>query len=73
MANGWRKNPMKDIKAEDFNIKTSGTCMLALSCAIDEARHYGIEYRTERYYDFIARRKIEIWRELENKTYKFIK
>lgn len=57
---------------EEFNLN-NGTCFLALSYAMDEAKALGIEYRTQEYYDFIAKRKIEIWRELEAKTYKFNK
>lgn len=49
----------------------NGTCWIALSYAIEESKALGIEYGTQAYYDFIATRKYEIWRELENKTYKF--
>lgn len=53
-----------------FNLN-NGTCWIALSYAIEESKALGIEYGTQAYYDFIAVRKYEIWRELENKTYKF--
>lgn len=49
----------------------NGTCWIALSYAIEESEAWGIEYGTQAYYDFIATRKLEIWQELENKTYKF--
>lgn len=49
----------------------NGTCWIALSYAMDEARAKGIETRTQAWYDYIAERKYEIWRELENNTYKF--
>ena len=54
----------------EFNLN-NGTCWIALSYAMDEARAKGIETRTQAWYDYIAVRKYEIWRELENKTYKF--
>lgn len=49
----------------------NGTCWIALSYAIEESKALGIEYGTQDYYDFIATRKLEIWQELENKTYRF--
>lgn len=55
---------------EEFNLN-NGTCWIALSYAIEESKVQGIEYGTQAYYDFIATRKLEIWQELENKTYKF--
>ena len=55
---------------KEFNLN-NGTCFLALSYAMDEAKALGIEFRTQEYYDFIATRKMEIWDELEKKTYKF--
>lgn len=51
----------------------NGTCFGALTYAIDESKALGIEYGTQAYYDFIAKRKYEIWEELEKKTYKFSK
>ena len=54
----------------EFDMK-NGTCFGALTYAIDEARAKGIEMRTQAWYDYIAVRKYEIWRELENKTYRF--
>lgn len=54
----------------EFNLN-NGTCWIALSYAMDEARAKGIEMRTQAWYDYIAVRKYEIWQELENKTYKF--
>ena len=54
----------------EFDMR-NGTCLGALSYAMDEARAKGIETRTQAWYDYIAVRKYEIWRELENKTYKF--
>ena len=54
----------------EFNL-IDGLCFLALSYAIDESQVKGIEYRTREYYDFIARRKIEIWEALKNREYKF--
>ena len=55
---------------KEFNLN-NGTCWIALSYAMDEARAKGIEMRTQAWYDYIAVRKYEIWQELENKTYKF--
>lgn len=55
----------------EFNLN-NGTCFGALTYAIDEAKALGIEFHTQAYYDFIAKRKLEIWEELENKTYRFI-
>lgn len=55
----------------EFDIVNNGTCFGALSYAIDEARAKGLEPRTQAWYDYIAVRKYEIWRELEDKTYKF--
>ena len=46
-------------------------CFLALSYAIDESKVLGIEYRTQEYYDYIAKRKIEIWEALKKKSYRF--
>ena len=54
----------------EFDMR-NGTCWIALSYAMDEARAKGIETRTQAWYDYIAVRKYEIWRELENKTYNF--
>lgn len=54
----------------EFNLN-NGTCWIALSYAMDEARAKGIEMRTQAWYDYIAVRKYEIWQELESKTYKF--
>lgn len=54
----------------EFDMR-NGTCWIALSYAMDEARAKGIEMRTQAWYDYIAVRKYEIWQELENKTYKF--
>ena len=55
---------------KEFNLN-NGTCWIALSYAMDEARAKGIETRTQAWYDYISSRKYEIWQELENKTYKF--
>ena len=55
---------------KEFDMK-NGSCFGALSYAVDEARARGIEYGTKEYFDFIAKRKLEIWEALENKTYKF--
>ena len=52
----------------EFNLN-NGTCFLALSYAMEESKALGIEYGTQEYYDFIAKRKLEIWQELEEKTY----
>lgn len=49
----------------------NGTCWIALSYAMDECRAKGIEPNTQKWFDYIAVRKYEIWQELENKTYKF--
>lgn len=49
----------------------NGTCWIALSYAMDEARAKGIKPNTQAWYDYIATRKYEIWEELENKTYRF--
>ena len=57
---------------KEFNLN-NGTCWIALSYAMDEAKALGIEFRTQEYYDFIEKRKYEIWEELEKKTYKFSK
>lgn len=54
----------------EFNLN-NGTCWIALSYAMDEAKAKGIEPNTQAWFDYIAVRKFEIWRELENKTYKF--
>lgn len=54
----------------EFDVR-NGTCWIALSYAMDEARAKGLETRTQAWYDYIAVRKYEIWQELENKTYKF--
>ena len=56
----------------EFNLK-NGTCWIALSYAMEESKAKGIEYGTKAYYDFIAKRKYEIWEELEKKTYHFSK
>ena len=55
---------------KEFNLN-NGTCWIALSYAMDEARAKGLETRTQAWYDYIAVRKYEIWQELENNTYKF--
>ena len=55
---------------KEFDLK-NGTCWIALSYARDESKALGIEYGTQEYYDFIAKRKMEIWEELENKTYHY--
>ena len=57
----------------EFDIMNSGTCFGALTYAQDEARAQGIKPNTQAWFDYIAKRKIEIWEELENKTYKFEK
>lgn len=54
----------------EFDMR-NGTCLGAISYAMDEARAKGIETRTQAWYDYIAVRKYEIWQELENKTYRF--
>ena len=54
----------------EFNLN-NGTCWIALSYAMDEARDKGIEMRTQAWYDYISVRKYEIWEKLESKTYKF--
>lgn len=54
----------------EFDMK-NGTCFLALSYAMEESKVLGIEYGTQAYYDFIAKRKMEIWEQLEKKTYHF--
>lgn len=54
----------------EFNLN-NGTCWIALSYARDESKALGIEYGTQEYYDFIAKRKMEIWEQLENKTYHY--
>ena len=54
----------------EFDMR-NGTCLGALTYAMDEARAKGIETRTQAWYDYIAVRKYEIWQELENKTYRF--
>lgn len=54
----------------EFDVR-NGTCWIALSYAMDEARAKGLETRTQAWYDYIAERKYEIWREIEDKTYKF--
>ena len=54
----------------EFDVR-NGSCFAAISYAMDEARAKGIEMRTQAWYDYIAERKYEIWRELEDKTYKF--
>lgn len=54
----------------EFDMR-NGSCFGALSYAMDEARAKGIETRTQAWYDYIAVRKYEIWRELEDKTYNF--
>ena len=55
---------------KEFNLN-NGTCWIALSYAMDEARAKGIKPNTQAWFDYIAVRKYEIWQELENKTYKF--
>ena len=54
----------------EFDMR-NGSCLGAISYAMDEARAKGIETRTQAWYDYIAVRKYEIWREIEDKTYKF--
>lgn len=54
----------------EFNLN-NGTCWIALSYAMDEARAKGIKPNTQAWFDYIATRKYEIWEELENKTYRF--
>ena len=54
----------------EFDVR-NGSCFAAISYAMDEARAKGIEMRTQAWYDYIAERKYEIWRELEDKTYNF--
>ena len=49
----------------------NGTCWIALSYSMDEAKARGIEPNTQAWFDYIAVRKYEIWQGLENKTYKF--
>ncbi len=50
---------------------SSGTCFCALVCAQDEARAKGIEPNSQAWFDYVGKRKYEIWEELENKTYRF--
>ena len=66
------KSCKEDEIMREFNLK-NGTCFLALSYAMEESKALGIEYGTQEYYDFIAQRKMEIWQELEEKTYHFTK
>lgn len=54
----------------DFNIN-NGLCFIALSYAMDETKVLGLEMNSQAYFDYIAVRKIEIWHQLQNKTYKF--
>ena len=54
----------------EFDLK-NGTCWIALSYAMDEAKGMGLKTNTQPYFDYIATRKYEIWEQLENKTYKF--
>lgn len=56
----------------EFNLK-NGTCWIALSYAMDEAKAMGLKTNTQPYFDYIAKRKYEIWEELEKKTYHFSK
>lgn len=56
----------------EFNLN-NGTCWIALSYAMDEAKAMGLKTNTQPYFDFIAKRKYEIWEELEKKTYHFSK
>lgn len=56
----------------EFNLN-NGTCWIALSYAMDEAKAMGLKTNTKAYFDYIATRKYEIWEQLENKTYKFEK
>ena len=56
----------------EFNLN-NGTCWIALSYAMDEAKAMGLETNTQPYFNFIAKRKYEIWEELEKKTYHFSK
>lgn len=55
---------------QEFDMN-SGTCFGALTYAMSEAQSKGIEPNTQAWFDYIATRKLEIWQELENKTYKF--
>ena len=55
---------------DGFNLN-NGTCWIALSYAMDEAKAMGLEMNTQAYFDYIATRKYEIWEQLESKTYKF--
>lgn len=54
----------------EFNLN-NGTCWIALSYAMDEAKVLGIEYRSQEYYDYVARRKVEILEALKKKSYRF--
>lgn len=54
----------------EFSLK-DGTCFLALSYAIDETKVLGIEHRSQEYYDYVARRKVEIWEALKKNSYRF--
>jgi hypothetical protein len=54
----------------EFNLN-NGTCWIALSYAMDEAKAMGLKTNTQAYFDYIAVRKYEIWEQLESKTYKF--
>ena len=55
---------------KEFDLN-DGLCFLALTYAMDETRVLGIRFRTQAYYDYIGKRKFEIWEGLKNKTYKF--
>lgn len=54
----------------EFNLN-NGTCWIALSYAIEESKALGIEYGTQEYYDYVARRKVEILEALKKKSYRF--
>lgn len=54
----------------EFDLK-DGTCWIALSYAMDECKVLGIEYGSEKYYDYVGTRKYEIWEALENRSYDF--
>ncbi len=64
-------NDMKEDEImREFNLN-NGTCWIALSYAMDEAKAMGLKTNTQAYFDYIAVRKYEIWEQLESKTYKF--
>lgn len=49
----------------------NGTCWIALSFCFDECKDIGLEPNTQAWFDYIAKRKYEIWQGLEDGTYKF--